>query len=75
MFKGSEDEPHDFVQCSQSKYAKYPACKRGVLIGDRIFLHFAFSRDFLGNVADIEKSLLAHLNSFRVSGPTLEIIP
>jgi hypothetical protein len=86
LFHGTIDDPKDFIQCSskvpggppvvppEKPHPYYPFCEKTVLVGDDIVAQFSFSRDFLGNVPEIESRLIDVLNRFRVSGPALQVI-
>lgn len=83
LFRGTIDAPIDFIQCKPKNLVTqpgekpipwFPYCEKTILVGDDIVVQFSFSRDFLGNVPDIEPRLIDVLNHFRVSGPALEVI-
>jgi hypothetical protein len=86
LFRGDVDNPKDFIECLQKDFGSahvvppekprpfYSSCERIVLVGDDIVAQFVFSRDYLGNVHDIETQAIDVLNRLRIGGPPLEII-
>ncbi len=73
VFTGTRDQPGYFAHCDGPGYPS-PSCDRTILIANDIYVHYYFSRSFLGDYAGIEQRLLALLNSFRTTGKPFEVI-
>lgn len=74
LFKGSIESPVGFTECDLVIDGFSPGCGRYRLIGNNIVMHYSLSRRYLPTIDTIEAEIVAFLNTFRISGPTLEVI-
>jgi hypothetical protein len=73
LFKGSIEDPRNFVSCNEIGSVRYPHCERYIGIAPGMVLHYYVSRNYLDEMLDIERRLVALLNGFMIAGLRFEI--